>query len=339
MSKKVLLTGGSGFVGSHVVDHLLANTDWHIFVLDRLNYAGSLERLAHHKGDSRVEWIFHDFRGEFPASVLHRLNGVDFIIHNGAESHVDRSISDPEPFVMSNVVGTMRVLEAAKRLGVARVLYTSTDEVLGPAPEGIDFCEDSPILPSNPYSAAKAGGEALCYAYWKSYMVPVVISRTMNLIGQRQHPEKFVPMCIRRILNGEVVTIHGNSQVIGSRKWLHARNQADAILFLLTRGDEVLGQTYHVVGVERTNLEIAELIANFMGKQLKYELVDFHAVRLGHDRRYSLCDHRIREMGWQPPVDFLTSLEQTVEWTLRPENLKWLAETPMPKAMAALNAE
>lgn len=329
MSKRVLLTGGSGFVGSHIVAHLMENTDWHIAVLDRLNYAGSLERLAHYKGDPRVEWIFHDFRAEFPASVMHRLEGTDFVIHNGAESHVDRSITDPEPFVMSNVVGTMRVLDAAKRLGIERLLYTSTDEVLGPAPSGIDFCEDAPILPSNPYSAAKAGGEALVYAYFKSYGLPCVTSRTMNLFGQRQHAEKMVPMTIRKVLHGETVTVHGNKDVIGSRKWLHARNQADAILFLLQAGEEVLGNTYHVAGVERTNLEIAELIAGYMGKPLRYELLDFHSVRLGHDRRYSLCDDRIRQLGWHTPVDFLTSLQSTVEWSLRSENLKWLADEPV----------
>jgi dTDP-glucose 4,6-dehydratase len=320
--RKVLLTGGCGFAGAHIVEHLLANTDWEIVVLDRLSYAGTLERLTHLRSP-RLRFVFHDFRAAFPDVVLKKLAGVDFIIHNGAETHVETSLHDPESFVQANVVGTLHVLEAARKLNVSRFLYVSTDEVHGPAPTGVDFTEDAPIKPSNPYSAAKAGGEALTFAYWKSYKLPVIITRTMNLFGERQHPEKFVPMTIRKVMDGELVTVHGTSDGrIGSRKWLHARNQADALLFLLRNG--LTGETYHIAGEEYTNLEIAQFIAATIGRKLSYEIVDFHSQRPGHDLRYSLSDAKLRAMGWQPPMEFGESMGRTVRWAM--ENPEWIGK-------------
>lgn len=325
MPEKVLITGGAGFAGSHIVEHSLHNTDWDIIVLDRISYAGSLERLrsAREEFPDRLSFIFHDFRAAYPPSVMRRLDGVRFLIHNGGETHVDRSLDDPEPFVASNVLGTLHTLEAAKQLCLDRFIYVSTDEVHGPAPDGIDFDEDAPMRPSNPYSASKCGGEALSYAWWKSYGVPTIISRTMNMIGEMQHGEKFVPTCIRKISRNEIVTIHGNSKTIGSRKWIHARNQASGLLFLLVRG--VNGESYHIAGEERNNLEIAQFVAQVLGKpNLGYQLVDFHAARKGHDRRYSLSDKKIRQLGWKPPLDLETSLRKTIEWSVRPENEHWL---------------
>lgn len=322
--KKVLLTGSCGFAGAHILRHVMETTDWHVLALDRLTYAGDMDRISEYRQNPRLTFIYHDFRAQLSAGVLRRLEGTDYIIHNGAESDVSRSLSDPEPFVQSNVVGTFNMLEAAKKLGCERYVQVSTDEVLGPAPEGTDHIETDPIRPSNPYSAAKAGAEALAYAYFKSYRVPTVISRTMNLMGERQHVEKMVPMTIRKVLAGEVVTIHGNAEAIGSRKWLHARNQAAALCFLLTNPAVRDGETYHVAGDEKNNLEIATLIAAILGRKLEYEMLDFHAVRLGHDRRYSLDDRKLRALGWKPQVDFLSSLQRTVEWTVRPENRVWL---------------
>jgi dTDP-glucose 4,6-dehydratase len=321
---RVLLTGGAGFIGAHIVEHLHKNTDWEIVILDRLSYSGSLERLAQYRGDKRLKYVFHDFRAEFSATTLHALGQIDFIIHNGAETHVDTSLTDPALFVQSNVVGTMNVLEAARKLKVKRFLYVGTDEVHGPAPNGTDFKEDAEIKPSNPYSASKASAEALAYAWWKSFNVPVIRTRTMNIFGERQNPEKFIPMCIRKVICGETVTIHGNMKQIGSRKWLHARNQADAILFLLRNGE--IGETYHIAGIEKTNLEMAKLIAEALGQRLKFELLDFHSARPGHDLRYSLDDSKLRALGWKPPVEFAESLQRMVEWTSQPENAMWLAD-------------
>lgn len=339
---RLCITGGSGFVGAHLVEHFIKVTDWDIVVLDRLNYAGSLERLAHLRGP-RLRFVFHDIRAAYPASVLHALDGTNFVIHAGAETHVDRSLVDPEPFVMSNVVGTMHTLDAARRLNVDAFVLVSTDEVHGPAPEGVHYREDAEIRPSNPYSAAKAGAEALTYAWWKSFKLPVIRVRSMNMLGERQHPEKFVPMCIRRITRGETVVVHGNPLHIGSRKWLHARNFAHALHFLLRCGglgeynpaslDECIlygghrslfGEMFHIAGEERTNLDIAQFVARVLEKPLNYELLDFHAVRLGHDSRYSLDDSKIRALGWSPPFDLDTSLRRTIEWSVRPENAQWL---------------
>lgn len=338
---KILCTGAAGFAGAHMVSHLMANTDWDIVGLDRLSYAGSLERLAPWQGNPRLKMVFHDFRAVYSASVLKALEGVRYFIHNGAETHVERSIQDPEPFVMSNVLGTMNSLQAARALGVEHFIYVSTDEVHGPAPYGVDFTEESPIRPSNPYSASKAGGEALAFAWWKCYRLPVTCTRTMNLIGERQHPEKFVPMCIRKILRGEKVIIHGRRDAagqwtIGERKWIHARNQADALLFLLklqqkegisrTAQGSTHGATFHVAGEERSNLEIAKFIAETLGKKLDYEVVDVHVDRPGHDLRYSLSDEKVKSLGWKAPRPFEESLRRCIEWSARPENAAWLEE-------------
>jgi dTDP-glucose 4,6-dehydratase len=334
---RVLCTGAAGFAGAHIVSHLMAKTDWEIIGLDRLSYAGSLERLAEWQGNPRLRMVFHDFRATYPASVLRALDGVRYVIHNGAETHVERSIHDPESFVMSNVLGTMNTLQAARELQVDHFVYVSTDEVHGPAPKGVDFVEDSPIRPSNPYSAAKAGGEALGYAWWKCYQLPVTCTRTMNLMGERQHAEKFIPMCIRKIMRGEKVQVHGKKNgdstwTIGSRKWIHARNQADALLFLMQRRQEeertrtslILGETFHIAGEERDNLNIAQFIAQVLDKKLNYEVVDIHTNRPGHDLRYSLSDKKIKALGWTPPVAFEQSLRKCVEWCIREPNLRWL---------------
>lgn len=323
--KSVLITGGAGFCGAHICEHFLVNTDWDVIVLDRLSYAGSLARLADLRMSypERLKVVFHDFRAQYPTSVLHSLRDVRWIIHNGAETHVDRSLIDAEPFVASNVTGTMWTLEAARRLNIERFVHISTDEVFGPAPDGIDFKETDTLKPSNPYSASKAGAEALAFSYWNSHKLPVTITRTMNLFGERQHPEKFIPMTIGKVLRGEMVNIHGAGLTIGSRKWLHARNQADALLFLLTK-TEISGETYHIGGEERTNLQIAELIADYLGQALNYRVADSH--RPGHDSRYSLDDSKLKALGWKAPVNFCDSLLKTVEWSAHPDNKYWLLE-------------
>jgi len=327
MPPSVLVTGGAGFAGAHICEHLLKNTDWEVIVLDRLSYSGSLERLADLRTEfpDRIRVVFHDFRGQYPSSVLHALKGVRYIIHNGGETHVQRSLEDSEPFVTSNVLGTMWTLEAARKLNVEHYIQISTDEVHGPAPEGTDYTEDATIRPSNPYSATKAGAEALAFSYFKSFGLPVTITRTMNLFGERQHPEKFIPMTIRKVLDGDLLTIHGTaSGKVGSRKWLHCRNQADALLFLLRQAPK--GETFHIAGEEKTNLEIAECIAGILGRGLRYKVIDFHSQRPGHDLRYSLDDSKLRALGWNPPVGFEESLRKTVEWAVKPENRYWLQE-------------
>lgn len=318
---RCFITGGCGFIGHHLVEHFAVNTDWELLVLDRLNYAANLDRLAKWKEQSpsrmdRVQFFFHDFRAAFHESLLEKIGHVDYFIHLGAESHVGNSLLEPEPFVQSNVIGTYNCLQAARQMKVERFVMVSTDEVFGPAPSGIDYKEEDRFSPSNPYSATKAGAECLAMAWAKSFELPLVLTRTMNNFGERQHPEKFVPMVMKKVAAGEQVSIHfqqqGGARVIGSRKWLHARNHADAILFLLKTGS--LG-TYHIAGEELSNLQMADKIAYMMGKKMDYELVDFHSSRPGHDLRYSLDDSKIRKLGWKPPRDLNKSLEMTVVWT------------------------
>ena len=323
--KRLLLTGAAGFAGSHIVDAMMKTTNWEIVGLDRLSYAGSLDRLKEYRGNPRLKFVFHDFRAQFSASVLRSIERADYVIHNGAETHVDRSLVTPEDFIQSNVVGTFHLLEAARKLEVERFIFTSTDEVFGPAPAGVAYKEDDTLRPSNPYSATKAAGEALVYSYFKSFGLPAIVTRTMNMFGEKQHPEKFVPMVMKKILGHQTVPIHASIYddkvvTLGSRNWLHARNQADALLFLLERG--VPGETYHVAGVEFDNLEIAEMVAGFIGFPLKKQFVDAVSHRQGHDLRYALSDDKIRCLGWRPPVEFLASLEKTVSWSL--ENKEWL---------------
>lgn len=327
MREAVCVTGGAGFSGAHLCQHILDNSNLDVVVLDRLTYAGSLERLQDVRRDygQRLRFVFHDFRAAYPSSVLHALSDCRTIIHNGAETHVERSLSDPETFCQSNVIGTLQTLQAAITLQCEHFLYVSTDEVLGAAPEGVDYDELAQIRPSNPYSASKAGGEAMAFAYWKAFGLPVTVSRTMNLFGERQHPEKFVPMTIRKLLNAQPLTIHGNAQGhSGARKWLHARNQASALLFLLHQPAK--GETFHIAGEERTNLAIAEIVADEIRTDFAFEMVDFHATRPGHDFRYSLSDAKLRALGWFPPVPFEESLRRTVAWSIRPENRYWLED-------------
>ena len=243
------------------------------------------------------------------------------VCHN---THVDNSITDPAPFVFSNVIGTMRMLDYARTLpDLKKFVYFSTDEVFGPAPEGVAYKEWDRYNSTNPYAASKACGEELVLAYANTYGIPSIISHTMNVFGERQHPEKFIPKVIRKIMNDEVITIHSNKTktVSGSRMWIHARNVSSAIHFLLKNSTN--RDKYNIVGEkEVSNLDMALYIAKILGKELKYEMVDFHSSRPGHDLRYALDGSKLTEMGWTVPLTFEKSLKNTIEWTI--ENPRWL---------------
>jgi dTDP-glucose 4,6-dehydratase len=320
--KKVLVTGGAGFTGSHIIERILRETDWKIISLDRLTYAGNLDRLAHLPKE-RIKVMHHDFREPFGTQLLRELDGVQYIIHNGAETHVRRSFANPEIFIESNIVGTFNVLEAARVLSTERFLYTSTDEVFGPATKTQCFFENDSLIPSNPYSASKAGGEMLVRAYFRAFQLQTIITRTMNMFGERQHPEKFIPMTIRKILNGEKVTIHvSKDKEIGSRQWLHAGVQASAIIFLLEKGAP--GQVYHVAGEEHCNLSIARMIADILEMDLGWSLVNVYDEFPAHDLHYAIDATKIMKLGWLGRGTFEASLAKTVRWTK--EHPDWLQE-------------
>lgn len=327
--QRILITGGCGFVGHHLVEHILKKTPWQIIVLDKLNYASlGLDRLRDIKifDDKRVSILAADFNLPLSQGVRQEIGDVDYIFHLGAETHVDRSIDDPTPFVMANVVGTMEILNFARtQKNLKKFFYFSTDEVFGPAPKGVAYKEWDRYNSGNPYAAAKAGGEEMCLAYGNTYGLPVVITHCMNIFGERQHFEKYIPLVIRKIINGEKVIIHSDptKQIPGSRYWIHARNVAGAMLFLVEKGKTQ--EKYNVVGEkEVNNLDMALFIAKVLNKELKYELVDFHSSRPGHDLRYALDGEKMAKMGWTLPISFEDSLEKSIRWFM--ENPKWLGK-------------
>lgn len=332
--KRVLLTGASGFFGHHMLRHLLLNTDWEIICVVSWKHKGTPERVEQAWKDldkNRVTIIRHDLEAPFTEYTKARIGKIDYILNIASNSHVNRSIDTPVPFVIGNVESVLTMLEFARECKPELFLQFSTDEVYGPAPEGVDFVEWSTIIPSNPYSASKAAQEAIAISYWRTYDVPVVITNTMNLTGQAQDAEKYPAMLIRKIHNGETVTIHGKPNDIGARHYIHARNAADAVLYIVNKlgvahyvEDKVmLPDRYNIVGeTELNNLELAEMTARLMGKELKYEFIDFHRGRPGHDRRYSLSGEKLKKLGWQPPEDFESSLKSTIDWTLK--NPSWL---------------
>ncbi len=324
---KILITGICGFIGHHIAEHILINTNWEIIGLDKLSYAANgFDRLRDAVGypHKRITLFSTDFTRTFPVGLIKEIGNVDYILHMGAETHVDNSISNPEPFVFANVIGTMRILDYARTLkNLKKLLYFSTDEVFGPAPAGVAYKEWDRYNSTNPYSATKAGGEELCLAYSNTYKIPLAITHTMNAFGERQHPEKFIPMVINKVLKGETVTIHSNSTKTkaGSRFYIHCRNIASAVLFLLEKSEN--RDKYNIVGErEVDNLDMALFIAKAINKSLKYEMVDFHSSRPGHDLRYALDGMKMQTMGWNVPKTFEVSLEKTIKWYL--ENPKWL---------------
>ena len=325
---RLLITGGCGFIGSHCVEHILKATDWEIIVLDRLNYASTgFDRLKDINAfdDRRVHVFTHDMTQPIVYGLAQEIGQVDFIMHLGAETHVDNSILDPKSFVMANVLGTMQMLEFARTQDHLKCfVYFSTDEVFGPAPDGVSYKEWDRYNSTNPYSATKAGGEELALAWANTFKVPVMITHTMNNFGERQHPEKFIPSTIRKVMKDETVLIHSNSDrtIPGSRFYIHARNTADAIMFLLSQ-NAGWRDKFNIVGEQEVNnLEMAEFIAQVLGKKLNYEMVDFHSSRPGHDLRYALDGSKLEKLGWKIPVDFQNSLMKTIQWSV--SNPRWL---------------
>lgn len=330
MSKRVLITGGCGFIGHHFVEHIFRKTNWDIIIIDKLNYASfGLDRLRDINviTSPRVKVITWDLIEPFSEGILREIGHIHYIVHMAAETHVDNSISYPVEFINNNVKSTVNMLEYARSIKntLEIFFYFSTDEVFGSAPDGVSYKEWDNHHPTNPYSASKSASEMLCLGYENTYKIPLMIVNVMNAFGERQHVEKFIPKVIKKILNDETVYIHSYPDKIraGSRFYIHGRNIAAAVLFLIQHG--TLGEKYNVVGEKEVdNLEMAQLIASIIDKPLKYEMVDFHSTRPGHDHRYALDGTKLFEMGWKLPLTFEDSLRKTVEWTL--QNKKWLEE-------------
>jgi dTDP-glucose 4,6-dehydratase len=306
--RKILVTGGAGFIGANFVRHVVATTDDHVTVLDKLTYAASPEALDNLPAD-RVALAIGDIAD---AAVVEPLvDAVDTVVHYAAESHNDNSLADPRPFIQTNLVGTFVVLEAARKSGV-RFHHISTDEVYGDLEldDPKRFSETTPYQPSSPYSASKAGSDHLVRAWVRSFGVQATISNCSNNYGPWQHVEKFIPRQITELIDGRQPHVYGDGRNV--RDWIHTDDHSAAVLAILERGE--VGETY-LIGAdgERSNLEVVRALLRAFGRPED----DFLPVqdRVGHDRRYAIDAAKLRgEIGWAPHYDFDRGLAETVAW-------------------------
>lgn len=324
MSKTILLTGGCGFIGTNFVRFVLRHRpDWRIVNLDALTYSGNAESLADLANEPRYRFVKGDVCS--PEVVGPLMEEVDCVVHMAAESHVDRSIMDSKPFVVTNVLGTQTLLDAARRAksgkGVGRFVMVSTDEVYGSLPlerPDLRFTEDTPITPNSPYASSKAGADLLARAYYHTFGMDVVTTRCSNNFGPYQFPEKVIPLFVTNLMEGKQVPLYGDGKNV--RDWVHVDDHCEGVLAVLERGRA--GEVYNIGGNnERSNLELTHSILKIMGKGP--EMIRPVADRLGHDRRYAIDARKmLLELGWQPTRSaWPEALEFTIRWYM--ENRQW----------------
>lgn len=339
MNKRVLLTGIGGSISAHFMAHIFHTTDWEIVGIDSFRHKGLTDRVKHTL-DFYPDWkerltvITHDLTAPFSDMMVKKIGHIDYIINMASLSDVFDSIQNPVPFVKNNIDLVLNVLELARALKPEVFIQISTDEVYGASLKKNDTGakEWASILPSNPYAASKASQEAIAISYWRTYGVPLIITNTMNNFASMQQPNKFPVMVQKAVLADKKVTVHAESNgEIGSRSYIHSRNFADAILFLLQNTTPHMHvpltcdmpDRYNIAGdVQLDNLELAQLIAKHMGKELQYEIVNSEVQRPGHDPHYSLDDTKIKTLGWKAPVDFNASLKDTIDW--QNANPEWI---------------
>ncbi|GAB6927484.1 dTDP-glucose 4,6-dehydratase [Paenibacillus sp. JCM 10914] len=314
---KLLITGGAGFIGSNFLHYMIQqHPDYQIVNVDALTYAGNLENLKSIEENQNYTFVQADIADKTAVDSIFQ-QGVDVVVNFAAESHVDRSILEPEIFVNTNVMGTQVLLDAAKKYGVTKFVQVSTDEVYGSLGETGLFSESTPLAPNSPYSASKAGGDLLVRAYHETFGLPINITRCSNNYGPYQFPEKLIPLIISRALNDEPLPIYGDG--LNIRDWLYVEDHCSAIDLVIHKGK--IGEVYNIGGHnERTNLHIVKAILAELGKP--ESLITYVADRPGHDRRYGIDPTKITdELGWKPKHNFETGIKETVQWYLN--NKDW----------------
>lgn len=336
--KRVLLTGVGGSIACHFLAHIFHNTDWDIVGTDSFRHKGWTDRVeymlkSHPEWRERLTVITHDLVAPFSDLAKKRIGHIDYVINMASLSDVEASIQDPVPFVQNNVWLALNMLEYAREIKPDVFIQISTDEVYGASSSKFGDLrkEWDATIPSNPYAASKACQEAIATSYWRSYGVPVIITNTMNNFGEMQQSNKFPVMIQKAVAQGMEITIHGKEGQIGSRSYIHSRNFADAILFILKNTKPHMHipnsadrpDRYNIAGdMQLDNLELSQKIAQLMGKELKYKLVDSHTARPGHDPHYGLDSTKLYSLGWKPPLSFDDSLKNTLDW--QTENSEWI---------------
>ncbi|MFU8692084.1 dTDP-glucose 4,6-dehydratase [Rossellomorea sp. FS2] len=316
---KVLVTGGAGFIGGNFVQHMVSKyPEYEVYNLDFLTYAGDLSKHISIEDKDNYYFVKADIADRETIYNLFKEKEFEYVVHFAAESHVDRSISEPEIFIKTNVLGTQVLLDAAKAVGVKKFVHISTDEVYGELDfdPTTFFTEDTPLQPNSPYSASKASSDLLVRAYHETFGLPVNITRCSNNYGPYHFPEKLIPLTISRALNDQRVPVYGNGQNI--RDWLHVLDHCKAIDLVMHKGND--GEVYNVGGHnEKTNLEVVKTIINALGKST--DLIEYVEDRLGHDKRYAIDPTKLEKLGWVPEYSFNSGISQTIEWYL--SNEEW----------------
>jgi dTDP-glucose 4,6-dehydratase len=303
---RLFVTGGAGFIGSNYVRHVLATSDDEVTVFDALTYAGNLETLQDLDGNPRFTFVKGDITDR--EAVGAAMPGHDMVVHFAAESHVDRSIVDPDAFVKTNCDGTNVMCDIARRVGVERFLHISTDEVYGSIDEG-SFAETDPLGPRSPYSASKAGSDLIALAYHDTYDLPVIVTRSSNNFGPWQYPEKVIPLFTTNLLDGKKVPLYGDG--LNVRDWCFVEDNCAGVDTVLRKGS--IGEIYNIgAGNEEPNRFLTDSILEILG--FGEEMIEYVEDRLGHDRRYSIDCSKARALGWAPQREFREALEATVAW-------------------------
>lgn len=308
----ILVTGGCGFIGSHFLRYMMDTYEEHSFIcLDALTYAGNKNNIADFLNRSRLTMVEGNIRDADFVDTLFATYKPDILVHFAAETHVDRSITGPQVFLETNVMGTGVLLDACLRYGIGRFHQVSTDEVYGALPleGGVPFMEENTLAPTSPYAASKASSDLLVLSYHKTYGLPVTISRCSNNYGTYQYPEKLIPLMIQKALQGLPLPVYGDG--LNVRDWIHVLDHCRAIDFILQKG--TVGEVYNVGGGEEiANIDLVKRILDILGKP--YELITYVQDRLGHDLRYAVDSSKMQRLGWRPEHTMEDTLEMIVQW-------------------------